>query len=50
MAPFRTKSLEGVRKELANVRVVDVPGAHGGFFVSHRAQVVEEMQRFLRPS
>jgi hypothetical protein len=47
MAPFRARSIARVRRELANVRVLTVPGAHDSFFLTSRAQVVQAMRRFL---
>jgi pimeloyl-ACP methyl ester carboxylesterase len=45
--PFQTKSIDLVGRELANVQVLRVPGAHGSFFLTHRTQVVGAMRRFL---
>jgi pimeloyl-ACP methyl ester carboxylesterase len=47
MAPFRAKSVGRVRRELADVRIIRVPGAHDSFFLTSRAQVVTAMQQFL---
>ena len=47
MAPFRVKSIARVRRELANVQILLVPGAHDSFFLTSRTQVVNAMRRFL---
>ncbi|HEV7612149.1 MAG TPA: alpha/beta hydrolase [Steroidobacteraceae bacterium] len=47
MAPFRTKSIARVRRELANVHIMTVAGAHDSFFLTSREQVVKAMRRFL---
>jgi pimeloyl-ACP methyl ester carboxylesterase len=47
MAPFRVKSIARIQRELANVQILQVPGAHDSFFLTSRAQVVEAMRRFL---
>ena len=47
MAPFRAKSVERVRRELADVRILRVAGAHDSFFLTSRAQVVTAMRQFL---
>ena len=47
MVPFRVKSIARVRRELANVRVVVVPGAHDSFFLTSRSRVVKAMRPFL---
>jgi pimeloyl-ACP methyl ester carboxylesterase len=46
-APFKAKSIDRVRREIANVQVVHVPGAHSNFMLSSREQVVGLMRRFL---
>ncbi len=50
MAPFRAKSIARVRRELPNVRVLSVPGAHDSFFLTSRERVVKAMRRFLNGS
>lgn len=47
MAPFREKSIARVRRELANVQILLVPGAHDSFFLTSRPRVVNAMRRFL---
>jgi pimeloyl-ACP methyl ester carboxylesterase len=47
MIPFRAKSIARVRRELANVEIVKVPGAHDSFFLTSRERVVRAMRRFL---
>ena len=47
MAPFRVKSIARIQRELANVQVLQVPGAHDSFFLTSRTQVVQAMRRFL---
>ena len=47
MAPFRARSVARVRRELAGVEVLTVPGAHDSFFLTSREQVVKAMRRFL---
>lgn len=47
MAPFRTRSIARVRRELAKVEVLTVPGAHDSFFLTSREQVVKAMRHFL---
>lgn len=47
MAPFRTASIERVRRELPNVAIVNVPGTHMDFLFTSRDQVVTAMRRFL---
>jgi pimeloyl-ACP methyl ester carboxylesterase len=50
MAPFRARSIARVRRELAKVRVLTVPGAHDSFFLTSREQVVKAMRGFLGAS
>ncbi len=50
MAPFRAKSVERVRRELANVEIVNVPGTHMDFLFTSRGKVVAAMRRFLSGS
>jgi pimeloyl-ACP methyl ester carboxylesterase len=45
--PFRAKSIARLRRELANVQILRVPGAHDSFFLTSRAQVVTAMRQFL---
>jgi pimeloyl-ACP methyl ester carboxylesterase len=45
--PFRTKSIERLKREVANVEVVHVPGAHGNFIVTQRQRLVDTMRQFL---
>ena len=47
MAPFRSASVERVRRELSNVEIVKVPGTHMDFLFTSRGQVVAAMRRFL---
>jgi pimeloyl-ACP methyl ester carboxylesterase len=47
MAPFRAKSMDRIQRELANVQILRVPGAHDSFFLTSRAQVVKAMRQFL---
>lgn len=47
MAPFRTRSIARVRRELSKVRVLTVPGAHDSFFLTSREKVVKAMRHFL---
>jgi len=50
MVPFRVASKERIRRELANVEIIDVPGNHPDFFFASREQVVGAMRRFLSGS
>ena len=45
--PFRLKSIEHLRRDLAHVEIVHVPGAHGSFFLTSRDRVVTAMRRFF---
>jgi hypothetical protein len=47
LAQFRVKSIDRIRRELANVQILQVPGAHDSFFLTSRAQVVKAMRQFL---
>jgi len=47
MAPFRRKSISRIRRELAGVKIVLVPGAHDSFFLTSRTEIVRAMRRFL---
>jgi pimeloyl-ACP methyl ester carboxylesterase len=46
-APFRTKSIERVRRELAQVEILRVAGTHDSFFLTERQQIVAAVRRFL---
>jgi hypothetical protein len=46
-APFKAKSIARIRREIAKVEVVQVPGAHSNFFLVSREEVVRVMRRFL---
>lgn len=48
MAQFRVKSIDRIRRELANVQILLVPGSHDSFFLTSRAQVVKAMRQFLQ--
>jgi pimeloyl-ACP methyl ester carboxylesterase len=48
--PYQAKSVEKLRGELADVRIVRVPGAHSSFFMTDRQQVISSMRRFLDES
>jgi len=50
MVPFRTASIERVRRELPNVEILNVPGTHMDFAFTSRDQVVAAMRRFLSSS
>ena len=45
--PFQAKSMERARREIANIEIVKVSGAHGNFPLTDRPQLVELMRRFL---
>jgi pimeloyl-ACP methyl ester carboxylesterase len=47
VAPFRTASMERIRREMPHVRIVTLPGTHPDFVFTSREQVVAEMRRFL---
>lgn len=47
MAPFRIKSIARIQRELVNLQILQVPGAHDSFFLTSRAQVVTAMRGFL---
>jgi pimeloyl-ACP methyl ester carboxylesterase len=47
MVPFRTASIERVRRELPNIEIVTVPGTHMAFLFTSRDQVVAAMRGFL---
>jgi len=48
IAPFRAASEERVRRELPNVKVLQVPGTHDDLVFTCRKQVVVAMGQFLR--
>jgi pimeloyl-ACP methyl ester carboxylesterase len=45
--PYQSKSIDRLRREIANVQIVRVPGAHGSFFMTDHRDVVAAMRRFL---
>ncbi len=47
MIPFRAASIERIRRELAGVEIVTVPGTHMDFVFTSRRDVVAVMRRFL---
>lgn len=47
MAPFRSRSIERIRRELHGVEVISVPGAHDSFFLTSREDVVTAIRRFF---
>ena len=47
MAPFRVKSIARIQRELANVQILQVSGAHDSFFLTSRERVVQAMRQFL---
>lgn len=46
-APFKASSIERVKREIANVEIVHVPGAHVNFIFVGRDQVIAATRRFL---
>lgn len=48
MAPFRNRSIAQIRKALPEVRILRVPGSHGGFFTTSAGPVATAMHRFLK--
>ena len=46
-APFRAASIERVRRELPNPKIVSIPGTHTDFLFTSRQEVVTAMRRFL---
>ncbi len=46
-APFRRKSIRKIQRELKGVRIAHLPGTHGDFVFSSRAQLVRLMRSFL---
>lgn len=49
-SPFQRESIDRVRRELANVEIVRVPGLHDSFPLTSRQQVVSTMRSFLSDS
>jgi pimeloyl-ACP methyl ester carboxylesterase len=47
MAPFRERSIARVKRELGSVEVAELPGTHGDFVITARAQLVLAMRKFL---
>ena len=47
IAPFRAASIERLRRELPDVEIVKVSGAHKDFIFTSREQVVSAMHAFL---
>lgn len=47
IAPWREKSIERVRREIANVKILNLPGTHDDLVFTCREQVVTAMERFL---
>jgi pimeloyl-ACP methyl ester carboxylesterase len=47
--PFQAHSIARVRQEIADVTIVQVPGAHGSFLMTSRDKVVAAMRKFLLP-
>jgi pimeloyl-ACP methyl ester carboxylesterase len=45
--PFQARSMDRVRRELAGVKIVRVPGAHGSFVMTDRRQVADLVVSFL---
>lgn len=45
--PFRAKSIDRLRREIKQVEVVHVAGAHSNFILMSRQQVADAMLRFL---
>jgi pimeloyl-ACP methyl ester carboxylesterase len=48
MVPIRAAAQARIRKELANVEIVSVPGSHASFMFVARDSVVALMRRFLK--
>jgi len=46
-APFQAKSLARAQRELVQVQVVRIPGAHANFLIMQHDRIVREMRRFL---
>jgi pimeloyl-ACP methyl ester carboxylesterase len=46
-ARFRAKSIARLRREIADVQIVHVPGAHSNFMLMSRQQVADAMRAFL---
>jgi len=47
MAPFRTASIERVKRQLPGIEIVNVQGTHTDFVFTSRQQVIATMRRFL---
>ncbi len=47
LVPFRAASIVRIKRELAGVEVVNVPGTHADFMFVSKAAAVETMRRFL---
>ena len=47
MAPFRAATIERIQREIPNVEILKVRGAHCSFLFVSREQVVTTMRRFL---
>jgi pimeloyl-ACP methyl ester carboxylesterase len=45
--PFQEKSILHARRELANVQIVRIPGAHVNFLVMQRDRLIATLQSFL---
>jgi pimeloyl-ACP methyl ester carboxylesterase len=46
-APFKAASIERLRREIRDVRIATVPGAHSNFMLMSRASVVATLRDFL---
>ena len=47
LAPFRKKSIDRVKREIAGVTLAEIPGAHSNFLLLSRPRVVGLMKDFL---
>lgn len=47
MAPFRQRSIERIKQEIHQVRILQVAGSHGNFIFESRDQVVHDIRSFL---
>ena len=47
IAPWREKSIERVRREIENVKILNLPGTHDDLVFTCRAQLVTAMEPFL---
>ena len=45
--PWRVSCVRQVKRELAGVKIITVPGCHGDLFFRSKKQVLSSMQRFL---